>query len=163
MSEFFKLLQCVFFQHTQINSENTDRLPYKFHSLLWQHQIPQDKSSVSQDLSTSDDTPKSSLLPELLTLCVCVCVCVFMLSQVPLFGALWTVAHQAPLSTEFPRQEYWSGLPFPPPFRTQGSNQASCISCISRQILYPCAAWEAVFLTNWLYIGGSRDSLRGSD
>jgi len=24
----------------------------------------------------------------------------------------WTVAHQAPLSTGFPRQEYWSGLPF---------------------------------------------------
>ena len=27
----------------------------------------------------------------------------------------WTVAHQAPQSMEFPRQEYWSGLPFPPP------------------------------------------------
>ena len=27
----------------------------------------------------------------------------------------WTVAHQAPLSVRFPRQEYWSGLPFPPP------------------------------------------------
>ena len=26
----------------------------------------------------------------------------------------WTIAHQAPLSLEFPRQEYWSGLPFPP-------------------------------------------------
>ena len=26
-----------------------------------------------------------------------------------------TVAHQAPLSVGFPRQEYWSGLPFPPP------------------------------------------------
>ena len=26
-----------------------------------------------------------------------------------------TVAHQAPLSMEFSRQEYWSGLPFPPP------------------------------------------------
>ena len=25
------------------------------------------------------------------------------------------VAHQAPLSMRFPRQEYWSGLPFPPP------------------------------------------------
>ena len=25
----------------------------------------------------------------------------------------WTVAHQAPLSMEFSRQEYWSGLPFP--------------------------------------------------
>ena len=27
----------------------------------------------------------------------------------------WTVAHQAPLSMVFPRQEYWSGLPFPSP------------------------------------------------
>ena len=27
----------------------------------------------------------------------------------------WTVAHQAPLSMEFSRQEYWSGLPFPTP------------------------------------------------
>ena len=27
----------------------------------------------------------------------------------------WTVAHQAPLSMGFSRQEYWSGLPFPPP------------------------------------------------
>ena len=27
----------------------------------------------------------------------------------------WTVARQAPLSMEFFRQEYWSGLPFPPP------------------------------------------------
>ena len=26
----------------------------------------------------------------------------------------WTVAHQAPLSMGFPRQEYWNGLPFPP-------------------------------------------------
>ena len=28
---------------------------------------------------------------------------------------LWTETHQAPLSMGFPRQEYWSGLPFPPP------------------------------------------------
>ena len=27
----------------------------------------------------------------------------------------WTVTHQAPLSMGFPRQEYWSGFPFPPP------------------------------------------------
>ena len=27
----------------------------------------------------------------------------------------WTVAHQASLDMEFSRQEYWSGLPFPPP------------------------------------------------
>ena len=27
----------------------------------------------------------------------------------------WTISHQAPLSMGFPRQEYWSGFPFPPP------------------------------------------------
>ena len=27
----------------------------------------------------------------------------------------WTVAHQVPLSKGFPRQEFWSGLPLPPP------------------------------------------------
>ena len=32
-----------------------------------------------------------------------------------LFVTLWTVAHQAPLFMGFPRQEYWSGWPFPPP------------------------------------------------
>ena len=36
-------------------------------------------------------------------------------SHVRLFATPWTVAYQAPLSMEFSRQEYWSGLPFPPP------------------------------------------------
>ena len=31
----------------------------------------------------------------------------------PAFLTAWPVAHQALLSTGFPRQEYWSGLPFP--------------------------------------------------
>ena len=35
------------------------------------------------------------------------------LYHVLLFVTLWAVASQAPLSTEFPRQEYWSGFPFP--------------------------------------------------
>ena len=29
------------------------------------------------------------------------------------FATLWTIDHQVPLSVGFPRQEYWSGLPFP--------------------------------------------------
>ena len=33
----------------------------------------------------------------------------------PTLAIPWTIAHQAPLSTGFSRQEYWSGLPFPPP------------------------------------------------
>ena len=37
------------------------------------------------------------------------------LSHVQLFVTPWTVAHQAPLSMGFSRQEYWSGLPFPSP------------------------------------------------
>ena len=35
--------------------------------------------------------------------------------HVQLFATLWTAAHQAPLAMGFSRQEYWSGLPFPPP------------------------------------------------
>ena len=38
-----------------------------------------------------------------------------MLSRVLLFLTPWTVAHQARLSMEFSRQEYWSGLPFSTP------------------------------------------------
>ena len=36
-------------------------------------------------------------------------------SRIRLFATPWTVAHQAPLSTGFSRQEYRSGLPRPPP------------------------------------------------
>ena len=47
-----------------------------------------------------------------------------MLSLVELFMAPWTVAHQATLSLEFPRQSYWSELPFSTPgdAPNQGSN-----------------------------------------
>ena len=46
----------------------------------------------------------------LLAVCVCVSHSVVSESATP-----WTVAHQAPLSKGFSRQEYWSGLPFPSP------------------------------------------------
>ena len=43
-------------------------------------------------------------------------VCVLsLISYVQLFTTLWTIACQAPLSMEFSRQEYWSGLPCPSP------------------------------------------------
>ena len=47
----------------------------------------------------------------------------FLLSRfghVQLCAALWTVACQAPLSMAFSRQEYWSGLPGPPPGHLPG-------------------------------------------
>ena len=51
----------------------------------------------------------------LLSLIGIVCVCVQSLSHVQLSVSPWTIAHQAPLSMGFSRQEYWSGLPFSPP------------------------------------------------
>ena len=43
-------------------------------------------------------------------MCVCVSYC-----HVRLFATQWTLVRQAPLSMEFSRQEYQSGLPFPSP------------------------------------------------
>ena len=51
----------------------------------------------------------------------------------------WTAAHQAPLSTEFSRQEYWSRLSFPTPGGLLGPGDRTrvpCSSCIGRLILY---------------------------
>ena len=42
-------------------------------------------------------------------------MCATFLSPVQLFAIQWTVACQAPHSRGFSRQEYWSGLPWPPP------------------------------------------------
>ena len=57
-------------------------------------------------------------------------LCAHSLSCVRFFGTPWTIARQAPLSTGFSRQEYWSGLPFSPLwiFPTQGSN--ACLLCL---------------------------------
>ena len=58
--------------------------------------------------------------------------CVGMLSRftcVRLFATLWAVAHQAPLSMRVSRQEYWSGLPRPPPdLPSPGTEPAPLIS-----------------------------------
>ena len=43
---------------------------------------------------------------------MCVCQVTSAMSD---SATLWTIAHQAPLSTGFSRQEYWSGLTCPPP------------------------------------------------
>ena len=40
-------------------------------------------------------------------------LCLLVLSRSQLFVTPWTVAHRAPLSMEFSRQEYWNGLSFP--------------------------------------------------
>ena len=61
------------------------------------------------------------------------------LSHVQLFVAPWTVAHQASLSMEFSREEYWTELPFPIPgdLPNQVSNLCLVASCVSKRILLP--------------------------
>ena len=53
-----------------------------------------------------------------------------MFSLIQFFAVLQTVAHQAPLSMGFSRQEYWNGLPFPPPgdFPDPGNKPTSPVS-----------------------------------
>ena len=58
-----------------------------------------------------------------------------LLSHAWFFGNPWTVALQAPLSMGFPRQEYWSGLPFPPPRETSWPRGWTLISYTGRWIL----------------------------
>ena len=55
-------------------------------------------------------------LSELFVLMLLLLLLLSRFSRVRLCAALWTAALQAPLSTGFSRQEYWSGLPFPSPF-----------------------------------------------
>ena len=48
-----------------------------------------------------------------------------------------------------PRQEYWSGLPHPPPGESsppRDRNHVSCVSCFGRRILYHWDTWEALFI-----------------
>ena len=75
---------------------------------------------------------------------LCSMIVVLSISHIWFFVIPQTIAHQAPVSTGFSRQEYWSGLPFPFKgiFQTQRLN--SCLlHC--RQILYHWVTWEAPY------------------
>ena len=71
-----------------------------------------------------DGSPPGSSVPGILQARILEWVAIFFshacmlshFSHVRLCATLWTAAHQAPLSTGFSRQEYWSGLPFPSPY-----------------------------------------------
>ena len=51
----------------------------------------------------------------------------YMVCCVQLFATPWTVACLAPLSMKFSRQEYWNGLPFPPPGVLQTQRLNPCL------------------------------------
>ena len=62
------------------------------------------------------------------------------------YVTLWTVAHQAPLSMGFSRQDSWSGLPFPPPgdLPDSGTEPVSLLSpALASGFFTISATWEA--------------------
>ena len=72
----------------------------------------------------------------------------FVLSRIRLFAASWTVARQDPLPLEFSRQEYWSGLPFPPPgdLPNPGIKPVSPASpALAGRFFITSTNWEALF------------------
>ena len=82
------------------------------------------------------------------TQCGCVLSC---FSCVWFFVTLWMVAHQAPLSIDFSRQEHWSGLPVPPPgglLNPGVKPVAPYVSCVGRWVFTPSTTWEVSTYTH---------------
>ena len=76
-------------------------------------------------------------------------MCVCMLSQLKLFVTPWTITHQAPLSMEISRQEYWSGLPCPPPGDLPDPmiEPTSLTSTLAGGFFTTSSAWEVLRMT----------------
>ena len=55
----------------------------------------------------------------------------------------WTIAHQAPLSSGIPRQEYWSGLSFPPPGDLPDPEIKPESPALAARFFTTSATWEA--------------------
>ena len=69
-------------------------------------------------------------------------------SHVQLFATPWTIAHQAPLSMGFSKQEYWSGFPCPPPgdLPKPGIESVSLRSPALAGVVFTTGAtWEALY------------------
>ena len=82
-------------QNNQRSCLLSDHLQYPWRKEKWEGG---GKRWISSNICSSEERKKVKLL-----------------SRVKLFETPWTVAHQAPPSMGFSRQEYWSGLPFPSP------------------------------------------------
>ena len=80
-------------------------------------------------------------------------------SHAQLLATPWTSGCQAPLSMGFPSQEYWSGLPFPPPgdLPNPGIKPTSLTSlALAGSFSTRTATWEAQFLTTGMHISALR-------
>ena len=84
-------------------------------------------------------------------------------NHISLIATLWTVARQAPLSMGFSRQEYWSGLPCPPPgdLPNPGIETRSPAAPALQVTSLPLSHWEALILRSIL--GRLSERVRGRE
>ena len=117
----------------------------RYHILLWQLSNHKRSEERNRELLLVQLSSFLFLIRGETLFCVCplLPLLLSLFSRVRLCETLWTAAHQAPLSIGFSRQEYWSGLPCPPPgdLPNQGSN--------------PGLLHAGRFFTNW----ASREAL----
>ena len=92
-----------------------------------------------------------SVSPRLLSLRICVCQVASILSS---SVTLWTVACHAPLSMGFSRQEYFSGLPCPPPgdLSDPGIKLASPVAPALQVDSLPLSHWGKSFIPSLVQI-----------
>jgi hypothetical protein len=80
-------------------------------------------------------------------------------SRIRLFATLWIVARQAPLSMGFSRQEYWRGLPCPPPgdLPGPGIEPVPLVSpALAGRFFTTSATWEALLFLYSLAFGAQQ-------
>ena len=139
---------------------STEILPYRF--LVINSQIKLKANQVSTKIKEMGQISYNTFFPDtkvLLKMYICVYVCyrfvyinhVYVLSHfscVWFFATPWTVACQAPLSMGFSRQDYWSGLPCPPPggLPNPGIKPKSRLSAVSAGRFFTTSTtWKALY------------------
>ena len=101
-----------------------------FHFLIYNFKVRREGKNINGNLSFRVNFLNTIHLAQ----CVLSCF-----SWIRLFATLWTVSHQAPLSLRFSRQEYWIGLPCPPPEDLPDPGIEPSSQCVGycRQYVYP--------------------------
>ena len=100
--------------------------------------------------------PRSVTAASYSNFCVTFCAMLSHFSRVWLFGTLWTVACQSPLSMGFSGKEYWSGLPFPPPGDLPDPGIKSTSPALAGSFFISSTTWETTEESlncspQWLY------------
>ena len=98
------------------------------------------RGEVTRTTNTWSSSTSSTLFPYQIDSAATVLI------HIKLFITPWTIVCQAPLSMEFSREEYWSGLPFSAPrdLPDPGIQPTFLVSlALAGRFFYHCATWEA--------------------